>query len=174
MTRTQQSCKWLFDNVKQNRSIASTPQYWYPFITNMGNNLGWISLGMSWFFSSCTTSPNCFSSLSLSVFADNEPDLWHHTHYDIHPSPVTYDELWTKTQTFAAGLKSQFPDLITFGPALSSWCALMYLPGDGCAPGYSLTLFNNSAHLSLSSRNCVLRRDRLTAIYQIRLSQSPK
>jgi hypothetical protein len=28
---------------------------------------------------------------------DNEPDIWHVTHRDVHPEAPTYDELWEKT-----------------------------------------------------------------------------
>jgi hypothetical protein len=35
---------------------------------------------------------------------DNEPNLWSSTHYDAHPSPTTYDELWTKMRDTGAAL----------------------------------------------------------------------
>lgn len=68
---------------------------------------------------------------------DNEPDIWHSTHYDIHPVAATYDELWAKTSTWAAGLKTKAPSLVITGPALSSYCNMMFLSNNfGCAAQY--------------------------------------
>ena len=66
---------------------------------------------------------------------DNEPMLWNSTHRDIHPAPVSFDELWAKTSTIAPAIKAQDPLARTLGPALWGWCAYFYSAADGCGPG---------------------------------------
>lgn len=66
---------------------------------------------------------------------DNEPMLWNSTHRDVHPAPVSYDELWAKTSTIAPAIKAQDPLARTLGPALWGWCAYFYSAADGCGPG---------------------------------------
>ncbi len=45
------------------------------------------------------------------VFAlDNEPDLWSKTHAEVHPDPVTYDELCGRNATYAAMVKNVWPE----------------------------------------------------------------
>lgn len=41
---------------------------------------------------------------------DNEPDLWASTHAEVHPDPVTYDELWTRSKDYAGAI---VPALLT-------------------------------------------------------------
>jgi hypothetical protein len=47
-----------------------------------------------------------------SVFfaLDNEPDLWSKTHAEVHPDPVTYDELCTRNATYATMVKNLWPE----------------------------------------------------------------
>jgi hypothetical protein len=52
---------------------------------------------------------------------DNEPDLWDSTHFDIHPDPSTYDEIWGKTQEYAPLIKSKDPSALVMGPELAGW-----------------------------------------------------
>jgi hypothetical protein len=66
---------------------------------------------------------------------DNEPGLWDSTHRDVHPNPLSYDELWTYTSNYAAAYKVSFPDSVVFGPISWGWCAYMYSPLDGCTDG---------------------------------------
>lgn len=45
------------------------------------------------------------------IFAlDNEPDLWSQTHAEIHPEPVTYDELCNRNATYATMVKRVWPE----------------------------------------------------------------
>jgi hypothetical protein len=53
---------------------------------------------------------------------DNEPNLWHETHRDVHPAKPTYDELWNRTQQYAAALKAQDPAIQLLGPVPWGWC----------------------------------------------------
>ncbi|HVM70988.1 MAG TPA: glycoside hydrolase family 44 protein [Anaerolineales bacterium] len=66
---------------------------------------------------------------------DNEPMLWDSTHRDVHPNPTTYDEMLTKTTSYAAALKAADPSAKTLGPVVWGWCAYFYSALDGCNPG---------------------------------------
>ncbi|MEW5853205.1 MAG: glycoside hydrolase family 44 protein [Myxococcota bacterium] len=66
---------------------------------------------------------------------DNEPFLWNSTHRDVHPTPVTYDELWQRTLQYATAIKNQDPDALTLGPADWGWCAYFGSAADNCVDG---------------------------------------
>jgi hypothetical protein len=66
---------------------------------------------------------------------DNEPALWNSTHRDVHPAPVTYDELRTRTVTYAAAVKAADAGALTLGPSDWGWCAYFYSAPDGCSAG---------------------------------------
>jgi hypothetical protein len=66
---------------------------------------------------------------------DNEPMLWNSTHRDVHPAPVSYDEIWAKTVAMSSAIKAQDPLARVFGPAVWGWCAYFHSALDGCAPG---------------------------------------
>ncbi len=66
---------------------------------------------------------------------DNEPMLWNSTHRDIHPQPVSYDELRDRTFRYAAAIKDIDPSAKTLGPVPWGWCAYLYSARDGCSPG---------------------------------------
>jgi fibronectin type 3 domain-containing protein len=51
------------------------------------------------------------------VSLDNEPELWNLTHLEVQgPNPVTSNDYIAKTITITEALKSQFPDMVIFGP----------------------------------------------------------
>src|ERR1700678_1514627 len=51
------------------------------------------------------------------VSLDNEPELWNSTHLEIQgPNSVTSDAYIAKTITMTEALKTQFPNMIIFGP----------------------------------------------------------
>jgi hypothetical protein len=65
---------------------------------------------------------------------DNEPMLWHHTHRDVRPNPIGYDELRDLTYKYAAAIKAVDPNAQTLGPVLWGWTAYFFsaldsLPG---------------------------------------------
>jgi len=66
---------------------------------------------------------------------DNEPMLWSETHFDLHPDPVTYDELWLQTVEIAGAVKQSAPLAEVSGPAVWGWCAYFHSAADGCYPG---------------------------------------
>jgi hypothetical protein len=66
---------------------------------------------------------------------DNETALWNHTHRDVHPDPVTYDELWTRTQDYAAAVKARDAGAKVLGPVVWGWCEYFWSAADGCSNG---------------------------------------
>jgi len=67
---------------------------------------------------------------------DNEPTLWSSTQRDIHPNPLSYDELWDITVNYASAIKAFDPSILTFGPVFYGWCAYNFSPKDGgCSDG---------------------------------------
>jgi hypothetical protein len=64
---------------------------------------------------------------------DNEPTLWSETHRDVHPEPVSYDELLDKTISYATEIRRADPDALIAGPALWGFPALFYSAVDKAA-----------------------------------------
>jgi hypothetical protein len=63
---------------------------------------------------------------------DNEPDLWNSTHRDVHPAPLSYDELAAKSTAAAAAVKAADPTAKVLGPSDWGWCAYFYSAVDQC------------------------------------------
>ncbi|MGW3356800.1 glycoside hydrolase family 44 protein [Streptomyces bungoensis] len=57
---------------------------------------------------------------------DNEPDLWHSTHRDVHPAGASYDELRDSTYATAAAVKDADPAAQTLGPVGWGFNSLIY------------------------------------------------
>ena len=66
---------------------------------------------------------------------DNEPALWNSTHRDVHPNPLTYDELWQRTSDYAGRIKSTDAAARVTGPVSWGWCEYFHSAADGCSPG---------------------------------------
>ena len=68
---------------------------------------------------------------------DNEPSLWNSTHRDVHPKPLTYDELASRSTKYAAAVKSADPGAFVLGHSDWGWCAYFFSAADpgGCGPG---------------------------------------
>lgn len=66
---------------------------------------------------------------------DNEPEIWHVTHRDVHPNPPTYDEIWGFTEKYGGAIKAKDPNANVFGPTSWGWCAYFYSSADNCADG---------------------------------------
>ena len=66
---------------------------------------------------------------------DNEPVLWSSTHRDVHPQPVSDDELGGKSTATAAAVKSADPRAAVLGPSGWGYCEWVASGVDGCAPG---------------------------------------
>lgn len=52
---------------------------------------------------------------------DNEPELWGETHYDVHPTCTTYDEILTKYLTYATMVREVAPQSELLGPVTCCW-----------------------------------------------------
>jgi len=57
---------------------------------------------------------------------DNEPSLWSHTHRDVHPEPVGYDELLDRTIRYATEIRRADPDGLIAGPTEWGWHGYFY------------------------------------------------
>jgi len=66
---------------------------------------------------------------------DNEPGLWNSTHRDVHPQPLSYDELRDRTIQYAAAVKAADPTAKTLGPAEWGWSNYFYSSLDIAAGG---------------------------------------
>jgi hypothetical protein len=66
---------------------------------------------------------------------DNEPTLWNSTHRDVHPLPLTYDELGSTSLATAAAVKAVDPAAAVLGPGDWGWCAWYFSAKDGCQSG---------------------------------------
>ncbi|MFD0672354.1 glycoside hydrolase family 44 protein [Cohnella sp. GCM10027633] len=66
---------------------------------------------------------------------DNEPEIWHVTHRDVHPEAPTYDEIWGFTEQYGSAIKATDDKAQVFGPTSWGWCAYFYSSADNCADG---------------------------------------
>ncbi len=64
---------------------------------------------------------------------DNEPMLWHDTHRDVHPEPVTYDELLERTLAYGSAVRAADPDAVIAAPASWGWPAYFFSAADAKA-----------------------------------------
>ncbi|MFC4530548.1 glycoside hydrolase family 44 protein [Sphaerisporangium dianthi] len=55
---------------------------------------------------------------------DNEPDIWHSTHRDVHPAGASYDEMRDKTYEIAGAVKAADPKAQTLGPVGWGWSSI--------------------------------------------------
>jgi hypothetical protein len=63
-------------------------------------------------------------------FLDNEPDLWDSTHRDVHPEPVTYDELLERSVAYGEAVREAAPDALIAGPTSWGWPGYFYSAAD--------------------------------------------
>ncbi len=78
---------------------------------------------------------------------DNEPMLWGHAHWDVHPQMTTYDEVWNYTQQYGQAIKSADPQANIFGPVPWGWCEYFYSALDGCSPGTDMEAHDGKPYL---------------------------
>lgn len=63
-------------------------------------------------------------------FLDNEPSLWNTNHRDVHPAPVTYDELLERTLSYSKAIRTADPEGLIAGPAEWGWTGYLYSAKD--------------------------------------------
>jgi Glycoside hydrolase family 44 len=61
---------------------------------------------------------------------DNEPNLWNTTHRDVHPDPLTYEELLDRTIRYGTAIRAADPDALIAGPAEWGWTGYFYSAQD--------------------------------------------
>jgi Glycoside hydrolase family 44 len=61
---------------------------------------------------------------------DNEPEWWFGVHQDVHPLPITYDEITSKGLSYAAAVKAADPTAAVMGPVISNWMDFFYSMND--------------------------------------------
>ncbi|MGQ0504855.1 MAG: glycoside hydrolase family 44 protein [Myxococcaceae bacterium] len=59
-------------------------------------------------------------SVNLYIL-DNEPMLWFETHRDVHPEPLSYDELLERTIKYGTAVRKADPEGLIAGPAEWGW-----------------------------------------------------
>jgi hypothetical protein len=64
---------------------------------------------------------------------DNEPGIWSTTHRDVHPEPVSYDELLQKTIAYGTAVRAADPEAVIAGPAEWGWTNYFYSGKDAAA-----------------------------------------
>lgn len=64
---------------------------------------------------------------------DNEPSLWSSNHRDVHPDPLTYDELLDRTIRYGTAIRTADPKAVIAGPAEWGWTAYFYSARDAAA-----------------------------------------
>ncbi len=67
-----------------------------------------------------------FGKFEHHYILGNEPMLWWSTHRDVHPEPVSYDEIYEKFKTAAIAVRKADPEAVIIGPALWGWLAMNY------------------------------------------------
>ncbi|MFC5470961.1 glycoside hydrolase family 44 protein [Cohnella suwonensis] len=78
---------------------------------------------------------------------DNEPMLWPHSHWDVHPQMTTYDEVWNYTTEYAKAIKQADPQAEIFGPVPWGWCEYFYSAKDGCSAGADMEAHDGKPYL---------------------------
>jgi hypothetical protein len=61
---------------------------------------------------------------------DNEPMLWHATHRDVFPQPLSYDELWKRTVAYGEAIHAADPTAKVAGFCSWGWTDLYYSAKD--------------------------------------------
>lgn len=108
----------LTGNDPLDTSIAIGPQFVKDWIAHLVGRYGTAAQGGVLFYN-----------------LDNEPMLWNSTHRDVHPQPVSYDELLARTTSYARAVKDADPGAKTLGPVLWGWTAYFYSALDAAGSG---------------------------------------
>lgn len=61
---------------------------------------------------------------------DNEPEYWSAVHRDVHPNPMTYDEITNGGIGTALAIKTVDPNALVSGPIISGWYEYFYSQQD--------------------------------------------
>ncbi|WP_158606409.1 glycoside hydrolase family 44 protein [Paenibacillus ginsengarvi] len=107
-----------------------------------------------------------FGSFVHKYALDNEPMLWPHSHWDVHPQMTTYDEVWSYTTEYAKAIKETDPGAEIFGPVSWGWCEYFYSAKDGCSAGPDMEAHEGKPYLEwyLSKVNAYKRQTGITLV----------
>ena len=105
-------------NDPHDTSIAITPTFVADWVRHLTGRYGTADQGGVMFYN-----------------LDNEPMLWSDTHRDVHPQPVSYDELRDRAYSYAAAIKAVDPSAKTLGPVVWGWTAYFWSALDWAAGG---------------------------------------
>jgi hypothetical protein len=61
---------------------------------------------------------------------DNEPVWWDNVHQAVHPTPSTYDDIWTRGLAYAQAIKAADPTANVSGPVTSGWYDMFFSKKD--------------------------------------------
>jgi hypothetical protein len=109
--------------VDQKSTVSSAPfTTTPPVVVVSGEDTGNVySDEFVWAMNQLSTTKEIFSGTTSTpafVDLDNEPDLWNSTHLEVQgPTEITPAAYIAKTLTMTEALKTQFPNMIIFGPS---------------------------------------------------------
>jgi hypothetical protein len=109
--------------VDQKSTVSSAPfTTTPPVVVVSGEETGNVfSDEFVWAMNQLSTTKELFSGTTSTpafVDLDNEPDLWNSTHLEVQgPTEITPAAYIAKTLTMTEALKTQFPNMIIFGPS---------------------------------------------------------
>jgi hypothetical protein len=167
------------NTVAQVTSNQNTP----PSAPGTGNNTptwaastwigGWIDCLMSK-GSYCASSPGQDATI---WDLDNEPEYWSAVHRDVHPNPMTYDEITNGGIGTALAIKAADSNALTSGPIISGWYQYFYSQQDvnngyGTGPCYKPWSYptDRTAHGGIPLIEYYLQQmNEASALYGIRL-----
>ena len=124
----------LFGNntIAQVTSISEPP----PAAPGAGNNTAsWAASTWTGGWVDCllTRGTSCASGPGKDVTIwdlDNEPEYWSAVHRDVHPNPMTYDEITNGGIGTALAIKAADPNAKVSGPVISGWYQYFYSQQD--------------------------------------------
>jgi Glycoside hydrolase family 44/Divergent InlB B-repeat domain len=82
-----------------------------------------------WVHCLLTSGTDCASTGGKDVTIwdlDNEPEYWSDVHRDVHPNPMTYDEITNGGIGTALAIKTADPAALVSGPIISGWYQYFY------------------------------------------------
>lgn len=121
---------WIGNGKKPNGTLISPPPPTYTSVPAPPGMIGrWVQ--------EIVTRDQRDKTRSVGMYIlDNEPALWNSTHRDVHPYPVTYDELLERTIEYGTAVRKASPSTLIAGPAAWGWPEYFYSAADQAA-GFS-------------------------------------
>lgn len=103
----------IVGNNPLNTSLAISPTFVVGWINHLTSKYGFANQGGVRFYD-----------------LDNETALWNSTQRDVHPQPVSYDELYSRTVAYASAVKVADPGAKLLGPVAWGWDEYFYSAKD--------------------------------------------